>query len=813
MDLWLQDVRFAWRRLIHSPGFAAAAILTLALGIGANAIVFGFLNALILQPLPVSHPEELVFLNSGANGSGPNFSHPNYRDLRDRNDVFSALIAYRLTVMSLAADGRTDRLWGYLVTGNYFDALGVQAIRGRTFTPDDDRVPGGHPIVVISHGCWQRRFGGAADVVGKTVSINQQPFTIVGVAPAGFRGTESFLTPDVFIPLTMQAQIEIGNAWLESRQTHNMWLLGRLRPGVARARAEASLNAIAAQLAREYPRINEGMRIRLAPPGVLGNTLRGAILGFGTMLLASAGLALLIACVNLANLMLARGADRRREIAMYVALGASAGQVVRQLVVEAMLLAAAGGAVALLLAFWVARALTAWHPPLDVPIAVAVGIDARVIGFALALTIATTIATGLLPAWRASRIDLVPALKNERPFATLRRWELRDLLVLSQIALSTIVLVVAVLMTRGLQSALRLPIGYNPDGAVSASFDLRFHGYDRARGSEFQRRLLERLRATPGLDAVALTNAVPLSIDVSTNDIYVEGEPAPPASQVPHAIIYRPSAGYFRTMQTAVVQGREFTDADRTDSPPVVVVNQTFVKQILRGRDAIVARVRFGPTGDPMAIVGVAEDGKYGSLGENPTPVIFRPLAQAYNATTIVVARSAMSTGPAGDALQTVRRVILDLDPSIGIYDAGSLSDQLRLPLLPARIAAAGIGMLGVLTLILAATGLYGVLSYAVARRQREIGIRVAIGATPAQVFRTVLGRTAGVLAIGGAVGLASSLLVSRLLTPYLYGASDRDPWALATVAAAMTCTAALALWMPARRAIAVDPTIALRAE
>src|SRR5262245_6579490 len=810
MDSLLHDVRFAWRRLIHSPGFAAAAILTLALGIGANAIVFGFLNALVLQPLPVSHPDELVFLNSRANGTGPNFSHPNYRDLRDRNDVLSALMAYRLTVMSLAADGRTDRTWGYLVTGNYFPALGVGAIRGRRLTPDDDRVPGGHPIAVITYGCWQRRFGGAPDIVGKTVSINQQPFTIVGVAPPGFRGTETFLAPDLFIPLMMQAQIEIGNPWLESRMTSNLWLLGRLRPGVTRARAEASLNAIAGQLAREYPRINEGMRVRLAQPGALGNALRGPILGFGAMLLSVAGLALLIACVNLANLLLARGADRQREIAMYVALGASAPQVVRQLVVEATLLASAGGAVALLAAFWCARALTAWHPPLDVPIGMAVGIDLRVIGFALALTIATTLATGLLPAWRASRIDLLPALKNERSFAALRRWELRDLLVVAQIALSTIVLVVAVLMTQGLQAALRLPIGYNPNGAVSVSFDLRFHGYDRQRGEEFQRRLLERLRATAGVEAAALANAIPLSIDVSTNGLYVEGAPLPPASQVPRALIYWPSPGYFRTMQTAIVQGREFTDADTRTAPQVVIVNQTFVKQILRGGQAVGARVRFGPGADPFEIVGVAEDGKYASLGEPPTPAIFRPLPQAYNATTIAIARSSL---PPADAVQVVRRVIAEMDPTIGVYDAGSLSDLLRLPLLPARIAAAGIGILGMLTLLLAATGLYGVVSYAVARRQREIGIRVAIGATPAQVCRAVLGRTAGVLAVGSAIGLASSLAVGRLLTPYLYGASSRDPWALAGVAAAMVCAALLAMWLPARSALSVDPTVALRAE
>src|SRR5262245_24746450 len=600
MDIWLQDIRFAWRRLTHSPGFAAAAIVTLALGIGANAIVFGFLNAMVLQPLPVANPHELVFLNTRTNGTG--FSNPNYRDLRDRNDVFSGLVAYRLSVMSLAADGRTDRTWGYLVSGNYFETLGVQEFRGRTLTRDDDRVPGGHPIVVLSYGAWQRRFAGAPDIVGKTVSINQQPFTIVGVTPPGFRGTESFLMPEVFIPLMMQAQIEIGNAWLESRQTSNLWLLGRLRPGVTRARAEAALNAIADQLAREYPRINEGMRVRLAPPGVLGNALRGVVLGFGAMLLAVAGLALLIACVNLANLLLARGADRRREIAMYIALGASARQVVRQLVVEATVVAAAGGVAALLLAFWAAGALSAWHPPLDVPIAVSVGMDARVIAFALALTLATTLATGLLPAWRASRIDLVPALKNQRPFATTWRWELRDLLVLSQVALSTIVLVVAVLMTRGLQAALHLPIGYEPDGAVTVSFDLRFHGYDAQRGSQFQRRLLERLRELPGLDDVALTNSVPLSIDVSTNVIYVDGEPIPPASQVPRAILYRPSDGYFRTMRTALVEGREFTAADAAEASPVVIVNQTFVKQILHGRDPFAARIRFGTRTDTRAI-------------------------------------------------------------------------------------------------------------------------------------------------------------------------------------------------------------------
>ena len=370
---------------------------------------------------------------------------------------------------------------------------------------------------------------------------------------------------------------------------------------------------------------------------------------------------------------------------------------------------------------------------------------------------------------------------------------MRDLPVLSQIALSTIVLVVAMLLVRGLQAALRVPIGYSPGGIVTASFDLRFHGYNAARGSAFHRQLLDRLRALPGFEAVALTNSIPLSIGVSTTVIYVEGE-----------------AGYLHAMQTAILQGREFTDADRADSPPVVIVNQTFAKQILRGREPIGARVRLGPRGDPMEIVGVAADGKYASLGEEPTRAIFRPLPQAYDATTIVVARSPMT---AGDAVQAIRRSVLDLDPNIGIYDAGSLSDLLRLPLLPARIAAAGVGTLGALTLLLAATGLYGILSYSVARRQREIGIRIAIGATPTQVVRTVLGRTAAVLAVGGSAGLALSVIVSRLLTPYLYGASAQDPLAFAAVGAAMTCTAALALWIPARRAIALDPTIALRAE
>ena len=804
MDYFRQDLRFALRRLLRSPGFAAVAIITLALGIGANTTVFSAVNTLILRPLPVERPDQLVFFNTPRGGS--NQSYPNYKAFRDRNQVLSGLVASRIASIGLTQGGKNAHAWGYLVSGNYFDVLGVKALIGRAFTPADDLKRGGHPVAVLSYTGWQRRFAGDPNVVGKTVKLNALDYTIVGVTPKGFIGTELFFTPELFVPMAMQAQIEPGNSWLDNLGTHNIWVVGRLKPGVTKQQAEAALNTIAAQLGREHPSENEGLKIVLSPPGFVGNTLRGAIVGFATVLMGVAGLVLLIACTNLASLLLARAADRRKEIAIQLALGAGRKQLVRQLLTESFLLSSTGAVAGLLLARWLVTLFMAWQPPIDFPINTTLIVDTRVLLFTAGLAILTTLLFGLAPALQSTRTELVPSLKGDPPSERMRRWHLRDVLVTAQITLSVILLVASVLVVRSLQQALTVHIGFNPQNAVTAGFELSLHGYDEPRGREFQRRIIEKVRNLPGIESASVINGVPLGMDVSTRSIVVEGRPEPRASERPSAMSYETAPGYFHTMQTALLAGRDFNENDRSNRPHVAIVNQAFAAQIFPGENALGKRVRAG--GDSVEIVGIVEDGKYLSLSEGKTPVIFRAITQAYNSDTFVVARARI---PADQALREVQRAILDLDSSMVFIESGSLYDHLRLPLFPARLAASILGAFGGLAILLAATGIYGVVAYSVSQRTRELGIRIAIGASKAHVFTVVLQRTAMLLAIGGILGTLTAMAVGGLCSPVLYGVNPKDPGTFALAFGMMALVAFAASWIPARRAMGLDPLAALR--
>ncbi len=804
MDGLRQDLRLALRRLRQNPGFTAVAILTLALGIGANTTIFSALNAILLRPLPVEKPNELVFLN---NRRFPTHSYPNYRDLRDRNEALSGLLAYRITSMSLSHGGRNARAWGYLVTGNYFEILGVQAIRGQMFGPADDLQPGAHPLAVISYGYWQRRFGADPEIAGKKVKINGLDFTIVGVAPAGFTGTEMFYLPEIWAPMMMQPQIEGGN-WLERRATQNAMVLGRLKPGVTRRQAEVSLNAVAAQLGREHPAVNEGLRIALSAPGLAGNFLRGPVVGFAGVLLAVAGLVLLIACANLASLLLARASDRRRETAIRLALGAGRGRLVRQLLTESLVLSLAGGAAGLLLARWLTGLIAAWRPPVDFALTWNLALDAPVLGFAAAVSFLTTLVFGLAPALASTRTGLVPALKNETAAGRLRRWELRDLLVTAQVGLCLILMIGALLVIRSLQNALRADLGFNPRGAVTVSLDLGLEGYDEERGRRFQQRLLEAIAARPGIESAGLISALPLALNSSNNSIYAEGAPVPKASEAPLAAYYEATPNYLRAMQTRLLAGRDFDHRDRRDSRRVAIVNQAFAARLFPGQNAVGRRFRFGPAGELNEIVGIVEDGKHVSLAEQSRPAVFVSLAQRYSRWITVVARSPLDPG---EALRLVRRAVGEIDPHMSLYDSRPLADHLDLPLLPARLAAAALGVFGALAAALASSGVYGVMSYAIARRRREIAIRMALGASPAGVLRLVLARAGVLLGAGTLLGAGAALALARYFSQILYGVGPRDPatYAFAVVLLALIGLAACAI--PARRALGVDPATALR--
>lgn len=803
MDHLLLDSRLALRRLRQSPGFTAAAIVTLALGIGANTTTFSALNKLLVRPLPVERPGELVYLNTN---HGNNLSYPTYKDFRDRTRTLSGLIAYRPAPVSLSLTGANAHLFGYEVSGNYFEVLGVKALLGRALTPADDQKRLGHPVVVLSYANWKSRFGGDPAVVGTAVKLNGLAYTILGVMPREFFGTERVLAPEFWVPMAMEPQIEPGNDWLENRNTWNCWVVGRLKPGITTAQAEADLDTIAAQLVRDF-RYLEGMRITLSPPGLAGNTLRGSVIGFTSVLMGVAALVLLIACTNLANLLLARASDRRKEVGIRLALGAPKLRLIRQFLVESLLLSIAGAGGGILLASWIAGFLASWRPPLDIPVNFDIPLDHRVLLFTAAAGLLTTLLFGLAPAIQSARTDLLSALKNAAE--RFGRWHAREFLVTAQISLSVMLLVATVMVVHSLQRALTINIGFNPQNAAAVGVDLGLAGYDENRGREFQRRLTMKVAALPGIRSAAVADTIPLSIDQDHTSIRRADKPEPKPSEVIDANYYKVDPGYFRTMQTRLLAGRAFDAHDREGSPPVAIINRALAQRLFPNESAVGGRLAGWGAG-PAEIVGIAEDGKYDSLSDSDTPAVFWPVLQHYGSTTLIIARSPL---PAEEVVRMLESAVHELDPTLPFYQAGSLDDHLRLPLLPARLAASTLGGFGALAIILAATGVYGVMAYAVARRRREIGIRMAIGATGGQVMSLVLRRTVTLLAAGGFLGALAALTTGGLLTPILYNVSPKDPTAFAVALPLMAAVALAAAWLPALNASRIEPASALREE
>jgi predicted permease len=810
VDELRRNVRFALRRVRRTPGLTAAAVFTLALGIGATTTVFTALDTLVLRPLSVPAGDRLVALN---HGDAVSFSYPDYRDLRDRGDALAGLVAHRAVPMNLGSE-RTGsvRVWGYEATGNYFDVLGVKPLLGRLLRPDDDERPGAHPVVVLSHDCWQRRFLADPAVVGRAVRINGLAYTVLGVAPPRFRGTELVLSPDVWVPMSMAAQIEPGERWLDSRTATNVWIFGRMKDGVSRVQAEASLNRVAGEMAREHPATHEGFTIELSSPGLVGKALRGPVTASAAVLMGVAVLVLLLACLNLAGMLVASASDRRKEIAIRVAVGASRAQLVRQLLTESLLLGMAGAAAGLLVSRWLAGRFSAWRPPLDVPFGASLEIDARVVLFAVASALAATLLFGLVPALQTARPDLVPALKNAASRVRSRGPHVRDLLVAAQITLSVVLLIAATLMVRSLQSAQRLDLGFDPERAVSVSFDLGLEGYTEERGRLFQRQIEDRVAALPGVTAAGLVNNLPLRMGASVDNVSVAGAPLPPPGERVPAVLYSASPGYFAAAGTPILAGRAIDAHDQADSPRVAVVNEALARRLFGQEPPVGKRLRLGqpPASEPIEVVGVVPDGKHQSLGEKPTAALYSPMSQRYSGWTTLVARTAL---PTGRTLQAVRAALVDLDPTLTPFNVGTLEDQLALPLLPVRLAAAVIGVFGMLAMVLSSSGVFALVAHAVSRRTREIGIRMALGAGVSHVLRAVLGRTFALWAVGSLLGSALALAGGRAMSAVLYDVSPRDPVAYGSGLLLMGAVAALASLHPARRAIRVNPAETVRQE
>ena len=812
MQTLFQDLRYGARQLLKRPGFTLLAIVSMALGIGANTAIFSLVDTVAFRPLPVRNASELQELY-GTLHNGADYtlqSYLNYKDYRDRNQVFTGLIAYRIAVASLSHNGNNERVWGTMASGNYFEVLGVPPLLGRGFLPEEDQTPKSHPVVVLSYGCWQKRFASDPAIVGRTVLVNNVPFTVVGVARKGFIGTDVAYNPEFWTPMMMSPVIEPGSNWLERRADDNSFVVGRLKPGITKAQAEASLRALTFEMGKENPKENAGRGIELIPPGLFIPDIRNGVFAFTAVLGAVGFLVLLLACVNLANLLLARATERRKEIAIRLAVGASRRRLIRQLMTESVMLSLAGGIFGVLVAAAINRVVQRVDFPVDISLVFDLRIDWRVLSFTLGLSVLTGMLFSLIPALQSSKPQLVPALKDETSMAGFRRSRLRNTLVVAQITLSLVLLISAGLIVRSLQEAQRMRPGFNPENAVAFSFDVGLQGYDETKGRALQKQSLERIRALPGVEAAALVDNIPLSLNYNSTTIYIEGQPPTPAAQLPLAIPSSVSPDYFRTMGISL-RGRDFTDQEERKEDRVAIVNETFAKKFFPGQDPIGKRFNFSGAENPFwEIIGVCGDGKYNSLGEDPKAALFRPQWRDYSTAVSMVART---KGDPKTVLTAMQREMRSLDPTLPLYGLKTLKDHMKIPLFPAKMAAGALGSFGVLALVLAAVGIYGVMSYVVAGRTREIGLRMALGAQSGNVRRLILRQGMMLATIGSIIGLGIAFLATRFLKSVLYGVDAMDPTTFVGVTLLLAAVALLACWIPALRASRVDPMVALRAE
>jgi macrolide transport system ATP-binding/permease protein len=814
METLFHDLRFGFRRLIKTPGFAVIAVLSLALGIGANTAVFSLVNMILFRPLPVADPQAVVSVSAvGKDGELAAFSYPNYLDFRDRNEVLSGLLTYRFVGASLSRSGNNEKVWGYLVSGNYFDVLGVKPALGRTFLPEEDKTRGSHPVAVISHSLWQTRFGGDPSVVDRDVLINGRKFKVIGVAPAGFKGTEVIYTPEIYVPFAMQKSIEPESDYLDDRGSQNLFAVGRIKPGVTTKQAEASLNILAAQLAKDFPNDNEGLRIQVVPPGFVLPQIRNAMLGVSAALMGLVALVLLIACVNLANLLLARATERGKEIAIRLSIGASRARIVRQLLTESVTLAAAGGLAGMALARWIIDSILALKPPTEIPLTLELRVDWRVLIFSMIVSVITGVLFGLVPALQATKPDLTPALKDAASQSGARRSLLRSGLVVAQVAVSLILLISSGLTLRALQRLRAMNPGFNPENALMMNFDLSLQGYHEDAGAQLRKQLLNRVESLPGVRSASITDFMPLSMNRNGTTILIEGRPQERGVNAPSAMQSDVGLKYFETIGTPLVAGRDLNEQDQEGKTRSAVVNETFARRFFPGanpiENALGKQFRTSPERQPWQIVGVAKDGKYWTIGEEAQAFVWFPIGNQLSFNYLLVRTSARPETVIGAVLSEFR----NLDPNLPVTDVKPLTEHMNLSLFPARAFAALLSAFGLLALTLAAIGIFGVMSYAVSQRTREIGVRMALGAGAIDIFKLVIGRGLLLTMIGVGVGLALALVGTRLLSSLLYNVSAIDPLAFAGVTLLLFAVAFLACYFPARRAMKTDPMIALRYE
>ena len=817
MDSFLKDLRFGIRSLLKRPGFTAVAVITLTIGIGATTTIFSVVNGLLLRPLPgVSKPDRLadVYATEANGSSFHTFSHPDYLYYREQNKVFDGLMAYTGVPLNLNAGAQPERIFGIIASGNYFDVLGTRPALGRFFLPEEDQTPGTHPVVVVSYDFWRQRFASDPSLVGKAITLNGHSFSVVGVAPEGFKGTWAGLVPDVWVPLMMQSQTRPGAEQM-GRGARWLDMVGRLKDGVTTTQAKAGMSLLARQLEESYPETNRGLGADVRAASSVPGQMRSAVIGFMAILMFVVGLVLLIACANVGAMMLARANTRRKEVAIRLAVGAGRWHIVRQLLVESVLLFLLGGAGGVLIAVWATRLLLAFKLPADVPISLDLSVDLRVLLFTLLVSLATGLIFGLAPALQASRPDLLPALKNETA-GGVPRSRLRHAFVITQIAISLVLLITAGLFVRSLRNAGTIKLGFNPDGVQTASFDLRTQGYNQAQGQEFYRQLIDRVATMPGVQSASLARIVPLNGNNMMTGINVPGQEPPPGQQSHMVGLNTVDPHYFETLQMPLLSGRTFNESDKQGAPEVAIINETMARRFYPGADVSTAlgqSFTFGgeEPNSRVLIVGIVKDIKYETLGEDPRPYVYRPFQQSYSGLMTLHVRTA--PGVSANVLANVRRDVAALDKDLPLLDVMPMTEQIGLSLLPLRVATTIGGTLGTVGLLLAAIGIFGIVSYSVSQRTREVGIRMALGAQKRDVLRLVMGQGLWLAFIGVAIGWALSFVLTRALGSLLYGVGSTDPLVFIGTALLLVGVAFAASYLPARRATRIDPLVALRYE
>ncbi len=823
----MNDLRYAVRTLLKSPGFTFVAVLSLGLGIGVNTTIFSVVNAVLLRPLPVANPDELVEVYTATgNEEFPQsvFSYPDYVDLRDNNEVFSGVAAYALGVASLRhADDAPKTVVAEIVSANFFDVMGVEPLLGRAFSAEEGMTEGTHPVIVLGYGFWTAQLGADPEIVGQDLFINTTRYTVIGVAPASYTGMFPAMTPHVWLPMMMTEELStigirdlrdspIGDTRLEQRGDRFMFVKARLAPGVTIEQAQANASAIMANLETTYPDTNEQRGADLMPAsGVRIFPMIDQVLApVGWLLLGIVSLVLLIACANVANMLLARSSARRQEIAVRLALGASRFALVRQLMTESLVLALCGGAAGLLLAVWGTNALSTLEAVSQMSMRFDFGLDGRVFGFAFLVSLVTGLAFGLLPALRASRPQLVPALKDGGVAARQGRGiGMRDVLVVAQIAVSLLLLVGAALLGRSLQGAQAIDVGFDADQTALIDMNLDMIGYDEEPADVFQRQYLERIRALPQVESAALTNDLPLTPNISVTGIFIPGvhETDEDAVIADEAVV---GPGYFETLGIRLLEGRDFTERDTPDTPMVAIVNETMARSYWPGRSVVGERFKNSMDDeDDYEIVGVVGDHKVRTVGEDPRPYVHFARTQRRSTRATVVARTA---GDAADLPGLLRAELQAMEPDLTSRQS-TMRESVAVTLLPVTLGARMLAGFAGLALALAAVGLYGVIAYSVSRRVREIGIRIALGADSMGVIKLVVRRGMVLATVGVLLGWGGAALLSGLLASILYGVSTLDPAAFFGAAALLMGVAFLANYIPARRAARIDPLTALRAD